>query len=143
MKKIINNKLYSTDTARELGQDSYSNPSDFNYWREVLYQKRTGEYFLYGEGGPMSRYAHTIDQNSWSGGEQIMPLSAKTAREWAEKHLSADDYAQIFGLPDEDAEDVVLYAKVPAQIMAKLKDRAAENGTSVTEIVNSMLREYL
>ena len=143
MKKIINGRVYDTETAKELGVDSYSNPRDFHYWRERLYQKRTGEFFLYGEGGPMSRYARAIEQNSWSGGEQIMPLSVKAAREWVEEHLSADDYEAIFGLPDEDAEDAVLYAKIPAQIMAKLKARAAENGTSITEIVTAILKKEL
>lgn len=141
MKKIINGKLYDTTTARCLGSDSYSNRRDFHYWSEELYVKRTGEYFLYGEGGPMSRYAETVGQNEWSGGEKIIPLSLDKARKWAEEHLSADEYEEAFGLPDEDAEDVVLYVKVPAVLMANLKARAAEDGKSVTEIVNSILSE--
>lgn len=143
MKKIINGKLYDTTTARCLGSDSYSNRRDFHYWSEELYVKRTGEYFLYGEGGPMSRYAETVGQNEWSGGEKIIPLSPAKAREWAEEHLSADEYEAAFGLPDEDAEDVVLYVKVPAATMAKLKAQAAERGASVTEIVNGILSEHV
>lgn len=141
MKKIINGKVYDTDTARDMGSDSFGNYGDFSHWTETLYQKRTGEYFLHGEGGPMSRYAETIGQNQWSGGEKIIPLSPAKAREWAEEHLSADEYEAAFGLPDEDAEDVVLYVKVPAVLMANLKARAAEDGKSVTEIVNSILSE--
>lgn len=143
MKKIINGKVYDTDTARDMGGDSYSNRRDFSYWSETLYQKRTGEFFLYGEGGPMSRYAETIGQNEWSGGAKIIPLSLSKAREWAGEHLSADEYAAAFGLPDEDAEDVVLYVKVPAATMAKLKAQAAERGASVTEIVNEMIRQHI
>ncbi len=48
MKKIINGKRYDTETAKLIGSDGYSNPSDFNYWSEDLYQKKTGEFFLYG-----------------------------------------------------------------------------------------------
>lgn len=143
MKKIINGKVYDTDTAHKLGSDSYSNPGDFHYWCEALYQKRTGEFFLHGEGGAMSRYAVAVDQSSWSGGERIMPLNFKAAQEWAEKHLSAEAYEAAFGLPDEDAEDVVLYAKVPAQLMARLKAHAAEQGKPVTEIVCRLLEERL
>lgn len=143
MKKIINGKVYDTDKARELGTDSYSSPRDFNYWREVLYQKRTGEFFLYGEGGPMSRYARSIDQNSWSGGEKIMPLSAANARKWAEDHLDADDYEKIFGLPDEDAEPVLLSMQLPAILAAKARQRAVEDGVALTAIVERALTEYL
>lgn len=143
MKKIINGKVYDTDTARDMGGDSYSYPGDFAYWSETLYQKRTGEFFMHGEGGPMSRYAETVGQNEWSGGEKIIPLSPAKAREWAEEHLSADEYEAAFGLPDEDAEDVVLYVKIPAATMAKLKTQAAERGASVTEIVNEVLRQHI
>ena len=31
MKKILNNKLYNTETAREVGYYQYSYPSDFNW----------------------------------------------------------------------------------------------------------------
>ena len=143
MKKIINGKLYDTTTAKSIGSDSYSNRREFNYWYEELYQKRTGEFFLYGEGGPMSRYARTIGQNEWSGGEEIMPLSYSKAREWAEKHLTVDECTEAFGVPDEDAEDAVLHAKIPAQIMAKLKTKSAESGESVTKIINDILQKNL
>lgn len=141
MKKIINGKVYDTNTAREMGMDCGGD--GFSHWCERLYQKRTGEFFLHGEGGPMTKYARTVGQNSWTGGEQIMPLSVKAAREWVEEHLDADDYEKIFGLPDEDAEDAVLYAKIPAQLMARLKARAAEESTSVTELVCRLLEERL
>lgn len=143
MKKIINGKVYDTDTARDMGGDSFGNYRDFSHWSGTLYQKRTGEFFLHGEGGPMSRYAETVGQNEWSGGEKIIPLSPAKAREWAEEHLSADEYEQAFGLPDEDAEDAVLYVKIPAALMAKLKTHAAERGESVTKIVNDMLAQNL
>ena len=97
MKHIINGKVYDTEKAKYLGVDSYSNPSDFHYWCEELYQKRTGEFFLYGKGGPMSRYAERIEQNGWSGGEQIIPLTYDKAREWAEEHLRVEYYEEIFG----------------------------------------------
>lgn len=141
MKKIINGKVYDTDTARDIGSDSYSNSRDFSYWSETLYQKRTGEFFLHGEGGPMSRYAETVGQNEWSGGEKIIPLSPAKAREWAEEHLTADEYEAAFGLPDEDAEDVVLYVKVPAVLMARIKQSAASNCVSVSSYVINILEK--
>jgi len=141
MKKILSGKLYDTETARSLGSDSYrGSSSDFSWWHEELYLKRTGEFFLYGEGGPMSRYARTIDQNSWSGGEKIMPLSPAKAREWAEEHLSADEYEAAFGLPDEDAEDVAISMRIPAALNAQIRQAAAEKGVSLTDYIVSRLQ---
>ena len=143
MKRIINGKMYDTNTAKFLGSDSYSNGRDFHNWSEELYQKRTGEFFLYGEGGPMSRYARSCGDNSWSGGEDIIPLSVGKAREWAEEHLSADEYGEIFGIPDEGDEVVTLHVQIPAAIGAKLKTGAAEAGTSVKAYVEKLLAEAL
>lgn len=45
-KKIINNRMYNTETAKQLGywSNGYT-PSDFYFAEETLYQKKTGEYF--------------------------------------------------------------------------------------------------
>ena len=141
MKKIINNRLYDTDTAKELGSDSYLYPRDFAHWEETLYIKRTGEYFLHGVGGPSSKYAVTIGQNSWSGGEKIIPLTMDAARQWAEDHLSADDYAAVFGLPDEgDDSKTRLNIQLPARLLAEVRDLAAASGESLTACVERLLR---
>ena len=49
----------------------------------------------------MSKYAQHIDQNSWSGGEDIIPLTESEARKWAERHCTADEYEEIFGEVEE------------------------------------------
>lgn len=102
MKKIINGKRYDTKTAELVGAASYSNWTDFEHWTEELYKKRTGEYFLYGAGGPMSKYSRSTGTNEWSGGETIIPLTLKEAQEWAQEHLDADEYEAIFGEVEED-----------------------------------------
>lgn len=101
MKKIINGKKYDTTTATRVGSYSFSNSRDFNHFSEELYCKTTGEYFLYGEGGPNSKYSRTVGQNEWSGGEEITPLTEEEARKWAEKHLTGDEYEDIFGEVEE------------------------------------------
>lgn len=141
MKKIINGKLYDTDTAKCLGDwhntwDSRSH----TYVFEALYQKRTGECFLYGTGGPMSKYSRTVGDNEWSGSEKIIPLSLAKAREWAEEHLTADEYEAAFGLPDENGETVDLHVQLPAAIVAQLKRDAVEAGESLTAHVEKLLR---
>ena len=78
MKKVISGRRYDTDTAKKVGEASYSNCSDFHYWSEELYRKKTGEYFLFGEGGALSKYQQEVGQNEWTGGKEIIPLSLIT-----------------------------------------------------------------
>ena len=101
MKKIINGKKYNTETATEIAAWSNNvSTSDFGYCYEALYLKRTGEYFLFGEGGPMSKYAESCgDCIGW--GESIIPLSVSAAKRWAERRLDGDEYERIFGDVEE------------------------------------------
>lgn len=103
MKKIINGKKYNTDTAKAVG--TFSNNayswSDFSHFEETLYVKSTGEFFLFGSGGPNTKYAEYLGNNSWSGGSEITPMSEHEAREWAETHIDADEYEAIFGEVEE------------------------------------------
>lgn len=95
MKKIINGKKYDTDTATQIG--SYDNGlsySDFDYFREALYRKRTGEFFLAGEGHARTKYARQMG-DSYGYGEAIIPISANTAKMWLETYDN-DQYEQVF-----------------------------------------------
>ena len=141
MKKIINGKRYDTETAMFCGSDSYSNRMELSWWEETLYQKKTGEFFLYGEGGPMSRYAETTGQNSWSGGERLMPLSLSTAQKWAEEHLTADEYEKIFGEVEEsELERKPLNLSLPVDIIKQLRQAATEKGISVSDLVVDLVK---
>lgn len=128
MKKIINGKVYDTETAKRVGRwynGHYT--SDFAYCSEDLYRKKTGEFFLHGEGGAMSRYAsHSGNSSGW--GEQIEPLTYKQAQKWAEENLDGSEYCAIFGEPDESGEAVTLGLIVSAAAAAKLKNEAAKLG---------------
>lgn len=100
MIKIINRKKYDTDTATELAYYRAYTPRDFKHWSETLYQKKTGEFFLYGEGGPMSAYAVDIGNNWKSGSSDIFPYSEEEAKDWVEKYAS-ERYEDIFGEVEE------------------------------------------
>ena len=133
MKKIINGKLYNTDTARSIGSDFYgAYRRDLNFWNEELFQKKTGEYFLHGEGGPMTKYGQEVGQNEWSGGEKIIPMSYNSAKKWAEEHLTEEEYGSAFGAVPEDAEDQVLSVSLPGQTAQKLRQMAAQNGKTIS-----------
>lgn len=141
MKKIINGKRYDTETAKLIGSDGYSNPSDFDYWSEDLYQKKTGEFFLYGEGGARTKYAQAIDSSSWCGGERIMPLSYDEAREWVEHHLDADTYEEVFGPVAEDDSRKTVGFSLPVSIADTLKRMAAETGKTQSDIVAELIEQ--
>lgn len=101
MKKIINGKKYDTETAKLMG--TYSNGqgySDLNYFSSELYKKKTGEFFIYQEGGPMSIMGICRD-GSIVGSENIIPVSENDAKNWVEEHLSVDEYESIFGEVEE------------------------------------------
>ena len=139
MKKIINGKLYDTDTAKEVFAISCGNgPSDFHYYAEQLYRKRTGEYFLYGHGGPMSRYAESCGQNQWTGGERIDPMSYDNARRWAEENMDADDYQEEFGpVSEECGERTTLSISIDTAIADKIRREAQEKGISISALIAS------
>lgn len=101
MKKIINKKMYNTETASFIGSDSYSFPDDFRWWEENLYRKYTGEFFLFGKGGPLSPYSKRIGQHKRIGDKKIIPLSTDDAMQWVECHLDTDTYEELFGQVEE------------------------------------------
>ena len=138
MKKIINGKLYDTETARQVGAYSYGEGRDFSAYGENLYRKRTGEYFLYGEGGPMTRYASHKGDNSWGWGEEISPLTLDAARQWAEKHMDADAYQAEFGPVAEDDTRVSMILSLDAATAERIRRRAREEGTSVSALIASL-----
>ena len=142
MKKIINQKRYDTETATKKGYWSNGyGPRDFQYCEETLYQKKTGEFFLYGDGGPMSKYATQCGNNSWSGGCDIIPVSYDAAREWAEKHLDADEYEDIFGEVTEDGSKVFMGFSLPSGTAEKLKRIDAQKGIPQSDIVAELINK--
>lgn len=140
MKKIIKGKLYDTDTASRLATwDNNLTWKDFDFCEESLYRKRTGEYFLLGCGGARSKYSVSCGNNSWSGGESIIPLSFKAAIEWAQEHMPADDYMAEFGpVPESDADErVTLSISLDAATADRIRKAAHEAGTSVSALIAS------
>ena len=78
MKKVINGKLYDTETAKFLGDfDNGKFTNDFSYLYEGLYQKRTGEHFLHCVGGELTTYH----------GSLIKPLTKRVSKPVTAAHL--------------------------------------------------------
>ena len=101
MKQIISGKKYDTNTAKEVGYWSNNlSYRDFRYCEEYLYRKKTGEFFLHGIGGAMTKYCQPCGDMR-SGGEKITPMTEHEAKTWAEEHLIADEYEEVFGEVEE------------------------------------------
>lgn len=145
MKRIIKGKVYNTETAQQVGHyESEYGCTDFNYYEQVLYRKKTGEYFLYGRGNAASPYAQSAGESSWTGGESIRPLTFEEAREWAESHLEADLYIEEFGDPGEgEGEDVRFTVLLSPGVHEKLRRLQAETGESMSTIAGQLIERHI
>ena len=142
MNKIINGRRYDTEAAKKIGYAcADGSSSDFSYWEETLFQKRTGEYFLFGEGGPMSRYAKSSGYNEWGWGEKIIPLSIEGAQKWAERHMTADQYEKIFGVVEESAEKRTVTFSLTEATIEKIARIATEKGITKSEVIEQLLKQ--
>jgi hypothetical protein len=132
MKKVINGKVYNTETAVRLGD--WSNglfTNDLYYVSEDLYKTKAGAYFLYCDGGAGTSYTKT----------SINPLTYDEAAEWAEEKLDGEDYIKIFGEPAEagDGKDrIALYLSLTS--IAKLQKLKSETNQSISQIVDDLIQ---
>lgn len=130
MKKIIEGRRYDTENAQQVAKYVHSYPSEFDYYIETLYRKRRGEFFLHGYGHAASPYCEWVDSSTRSAGERIVPLSYDAAREWAERHLDADEYEAIFGEVEEDDGRARLELSLTVSQLEQLKRLAAQDGAT-------------
>jgi hypothetical protein len=142
MYKVINGKRYNTETADRIAQDDgHFGRSDFKWCEETLYRKHTGEYFLYGEGGPLSKYAAPAYGGGRESGEKITPLSYTEAQKWAEEHLDGEEYDKIFGAVDESDEKRTVAIRLTSGTAEKLKRLAAKKGTSASDVIEDLINK--
>lgn len=140
MKKVISGKLYDTETAERVATwDNGKYTSDFTYYAESLYRKRTGEFFLYGEGHANSKYAKSYGSNEWGWGEKIIPMTYEAAQKWAEQ-LDGDEYEKIFGTVTEDPDEKVKISfYISAGAADRLRKAADKAGQSVSTYLESLI----
>lgn len=137
MKKVINGVLCNTKTAKFIGNWEYSSPNDLYYCYEELYRTKSGKFFLYGEGGPASKYSRMTGSNSWSGGEDIELLSREDAREWAEEYLDSEAYIAAFGEPEEMSS-----VPVSEDTKTRLDELARLTGKNIDRLIAEAIERY-
>lgn len=141
MRKIIGGLLYDTDSAKKIAEytlDDGTARGDFRWYEEALYLKKTGEFFLWGKGGPLTAYAERKADGS-TGGEKIFPISESTAREWAESTQDTETYLKIF----EAKEEELFYINCGLTKEAKeaLDALREESGGTIAEVISSLVLE--
>lgn len=142
MKKIINGRRYDTATAKLIGECENGYQSDFRWYHEELYQKTTGEFFLYGEGNGLSAWAsHTFDGYTY--GEDIRPLSLDETKKWVEDNLSADTYEELFAIPDEGTGKQIQSYSLSQKAIAGLTKLAQTFQTSRSDIIEQLVSKAL
>lgn len=139
MKRYIKDKVYDTDTAHLVGTWDKDITDGLHWVSESLYRKRTGEYFLFGEGGAATRYAESRDDGGWGSGARIMPLSFDDARTWAQEHLTTAEYDAEFGEPDEGGDTVTTSFVLSTAAKAKLKRVASQQGKTQGQVIEELI----
>ena len=90
MKRIINRKRYDTETATEVLDISgpYSDRGNFRWDDTYLYVTKSGNWFISGRGGPMSRWRRQTG-DGWCDGDGLVAISPDEAREELENRGTA------------------------------------------------------
>lgn len=146
LKKIINGKTYNTSTASLLSTYAYDKAQDEYAWQwEYLYQTRSGAFFLVGEG--MTEHtpfgALLPGTNDYIRGHALLPLEAHQAKKWLEIRDCVEDYAEIFGMPDEATDEdkstsFVMTLRLPRRLAERMKMLSKDNESLQSFVQNAV-----
>lgn len=132
MKKIINNRVYDTSTAKRCSDPvDIGSIEEYDFYALTLYQKRNGEFFLFRDvfRGPLD--------------DGIVPLSYEDARQWAESNVSANKYEELFGTVSEDDSRAAINLSLPCSLIKQARRIAAAQNISLSAYVETLLTNAL
>lgn len=101
MKKVINGKVYDTNTATQIAYWESGSKTSPSWYEEMLFRKRNGELFIFGHGYAASPYAQRYPDGNLGAGSVIRPVSWEDAKLWAEDKLDDVDFDKLFGEGDD------------------------------------------
>ena len=97
MKKVVNGKIYDTENATLIAEYAYGLNSNPGWETTALYYDPKGDFFIAGEGGPITRWGVSIGKNQWSEGSGIQVITNDEALRFAEQwEASPETIAQYF-----------------------------------------------
>lgn len=140
MEKMVHNRRYNTDTSDLLGSWTNNSQEESSYFVEELYQKRSGEYFLYGKGGSKSRFAKQVG-SQWLSGEKFIPLTWDEAKAWSEKHLSPEEYEMHFGDITMTDERQTFAVYISTGTIQQIRRSCAKSGKSMSAYIENLVWE--
>lgn len=130
MRKVINDRIYDTKTAREICSWVKITSPDGTKREEILYRTRRGLYFI-----------HSTDL-SGQVVETIAPVSKQEAMDFAEGMLEITEYLGAF--PQEAPDDIVaVLVPVTRGIKERLKGIAMERGETMGTLLGGIVTEWL
>ena len=128
MRRLIDNKWYDTESARLVGANCNGSRGD-DYFRESLFRKRGGAFFLERQIGQTEDcFAHS---------DKLYPMSYDKAREWAETHLPPETFAVEFS--GGGAAKKTLQVRITPRAKALALREAARRGVSLSQYVESLI----
>ena len=99
MRKVINGRVYNTETAEMIAKNGSFNGNFYDY-SEELYKTKKGNWFLYGKGGAKSKYA--VHGHGWSSeGSSLLALSEDEAKKKLEDWNEVEVIETHFGEMEE------------------------------------------
>lgn len=104
MKKVINGKMYNTETANLIKRISEGTYGNWDYADEELYRKRNGEFFICFTGRTQSACMVCSTERTLLphiNDTYFYPITRDFARTWAEENLDGNEYESIFGEIEE------------------------------------------
>lgn len=145
MKKYIKGKVYDTNTAKKLGYVKNMDDRENDYYQiEVLYQKKTGEFFIWGSSGGCGDYAE-MNAGVTTQGTKVVPITDEHAEKWVLENLSGEEYDDIFGELEEVERQQKITIKIDPSVhkiyreMLFKKDRTMQK--DLEEYINNKVKE--
>lgn len=138
----LDNKFYDIEKATPLftvkktfGEKYGENPDDD--WTETLYKKKSGEYFVLGQGGKNSPY-NKIEDGKEVGGfryEIWLQSNYNSARNWV--HSNCPEKLEEIFMENKDDKQKVTSLTLSPKARLNLKRKAREQNKSISEIVRT------
>ena len=146
MKLRIFNNIYDTDTARKIAERKSASFNTDKSFRETLFRKKGGEFFLFGEGGKESKYRKATVKG-YINGQKIIPLTYEEADNWLKQASTANPklkplHKRIFDISDAESKKVAVTFRVKQATKNKIEKIATIMNVHQGDVIDNLLKEY-